>query len=199
VIRAVYFDMGGVLLRSESEAGRRKWEHRLGLAEGELARVVFENRASDLAIVGQADAEAVWAEAGRELALDSPTLAELRADFFAGDAFDVDLLAFIRALRPKYKTGLISNAWPDVRVSTQLHLNATVFDLLLFSGEEGVAKPDPEIYHRALARLGVTPAAAVFVDDVLVNVEAARAVGMAGIQFRNPAQVRAELEALIHG
>jgi epoxide hydrolase-like predicted phosphatase len=200
VIRAVYFDMGGVLLRSEFKDGRRKWERRLGLAEGELAHIVFENRVAGLATVGQADTDAVWAEVGRLLALaPGPRLAELKADFFAGDAIDVDLLAFIRALRPWFKTGLISNAWPSARAETRICLNATVFDLVLFSAEEGVKKPDPEIYHRALARLGVAPAEAVFVDDVSANLDAAQALGMAGIQFLNAAQVRGEIEALIHG
>ena len=199
MIRAVYFDMGGVLLRSESKTERRKWESRLGLADDALARIVFDNRVSALATVGQASTEQVWAEVGRLLALADGPLAELRADFFAGDAFDVDLLAFIRALRPRYKTGLISNAWPDARASTRLCLNATVFDLLVFSGEEGVQKPDPEIFRRALARLGAAPGEAVFVDDVEANVEAARGMGMAGIHFLSPAQARAEVEALLHG
>lgn len=199
MIRAVYFDMGGVLLRSESQAGRRKWESRLGLAEGALAPIVFDNRVAALATVGRASADQVWAEVGRLLALADGPLAELRADFFAGDAFDVDLLAFIRGLRPRYKTGLISNAWPDARASTRLCLNATIFDLLVFSGEEGVQKPDPEIFRRALAGLGAAPEEAVFVDDVVANVEAAREVGMAGIHFLNPAQARGEVEAWLHG
>jgi epoxide hydrolase-like predicted phosphatase len=199
VICAVYFDMGGVLLRSESEAGRRKWERRLGLATGQLADIVFQNPAAALATVGQAGTDEVWAEVGRQLALTAAPLAELRADFFAGDAFDVELLAFIRALRPRLKTGVISNAWPDTRAATRLCLNATIFDVLVFSGEEGLQKPDPEIYRRALARLEVAPGEAIFVDDVLANVDGARAVGMAGIQFLSSAQVRAELGARLNG
>jgi putative hydrolase of the HAD superfamily len=189
--------MGGVLLRSESEAERRKWEKRLGLPEERLAEIVFNNPVAVLATVGQASADAVWAEVGRQLALGPGELAELRADFFAGDAFDVDLLAFIRGLRPRLKTGLISNAWPDVRAVTHLGLNETVFDLLLFSAEEGVKKPEPEIYLRALARLGVAPAEAVFVDDVWENVEGAQAVGMAGVQFKDSLAVREEIRKLI--
>ncbi len=197
MIRAVYFDMGGVLLRSETEAERRKWESRLGLPEKKLAEIVFENPAAALATVGQASTDAVWAEVGRQLALAPGALAELRADFFRGDAFDVELLAFIRGLRPRLKTGLISNAWPDVRETTHLCLNHTVFDALLFSAEEGVKKPGPEIYLRALARLDVAPAEAVFVDDVWENVEGAQAVGMAGVQFKGSLAVRAELRRLI--
>ena len=199
MIGAVYFDMGGVVLRSQTEASRRKWEHRLGLTTGWLATVVFDNPVSALATIGQATTDEVGAEVGRQLALAPEPLAELRADFFAGDTFDVELLAFIRALRPRYKTGLISNAWPDARDSTRLYLNGDTFDLLVFSGEVGVQKPDPEIYRLALGRLGVTPQEAVFVDDMPANVEGARAIGMTAIQFLNTAQVRAEIEALLHG
>jgi epoxide hydrolase-like predicted phosphatase len=196
MIRAVYFDMGGVLLRSESEVERRKWEKRLGLPEKMLAEIVFENDVAALATVGRATTDAVWAEVGRQLNLAPAALAELRADFFRGDAFDVDLLAFIRALRPRFKTGLISNAWPDAPETTYRVLNATAFDTLLFSAQEGVMKPGAEIYQRALARLGVAPAEAIFVDDVQANIDGARAVGMAGVLFTGSAEVRAEITRL---
>lgn len=196
MIRAIYFDMGGVLLRSESEVERRKWEKRLGLPEKELAHVVFGNPVAELATVGQVSTEAIWAEVGRQLALTPAQLAELRVDFFRGDEFDVDLLAFIRGLRPQFKTGLISNAWPDMREVTASYLNAGTFDTILFSAEEGVAKPGPEIYLRALARLGVTPAEAVFVDDFQPNIAGAQAVGMTGVLFTSPAQTREEITRL---
>lgn len=197
MIRAVYFDVGGVLLRSESEVERRKWEKRLGLPEKKLAEIVFDNPVAALATVGRATSAEVWAEVGRQLNLGPEPLEALRADFFRGDAFDVDLLAFIRSLRPRVKTGLISNAWPDAQESTQRCLNSTVFDTLLFSAQEGMRKPDAEIYRRALARLGVAPAEAVFVDDVQANIDGARAVGMVGVRFTGPAEVRGEITRLI--
>ena len=198
MICAVYFDMGGVLLRTESEGERRKWENRLGLPEKKLAEIVFENPVAALATVGQASTDAVWAEVGRQLTLPPGQLAELRADFFRDDAFDVDLLSFIRSLRPRLKTGLISNAWPDTREVTYRALNATIFDMLLFSAEEGVAKPGPEIYLRALARLGVESAEAAFVDDVRENIEGAQAVGMVGLLFTGSVKVREEINRLIN-
>ncbi len=197
MIRAVYFDMGGVLLRTESEAGRQKWEGRLGLPQNGLARVVFENPVAALATVGRASTEAVWAEVGRQLALTPEQVDELHADFFGGDQFDLDLLAFIRSLRPRFKTGLISNAWPDAREVTSAYLNAATFDAILFSAEEGVAKPGPEIYLQALKRLDVTPAEAIFVDDVPANVAGAQAVGMTGVLFTGSAAVRQEVGRLL--
>ena len=197
MIRAVYFDAGGVLVRTEDPTQRRKWEQRLGLPVKKLAEIVFENPVSGLATVGRATTDDVWAEVGRELNLAPDALAQLRADFFRGDAFDVDLLAFIRSLRPRVKTGIISNAWPDALDVNFRVLNATTFDALIFSAAEGVMKPGAEIYRRALARLGVAAAEAVFVDDVQANVDAARALGMQGVLFTGPAQARRDVLRLV--
>jgi len=76
-----------------------------------------------------------------------------------------------------------------------------IFELVVDSGFEGVRKPDPEIYERTVDRLGDGVAAehCLFVDDVEVNVAAARDLGMSAVHFRDNgqaiAEIRAELEA----
>lgn len=64
------------------------------------------------------------------------------------------------------------------------------------SSEEGVIKPDPEIFGRLFDRFGLVPAETVFVDDAPRNVAAARSLGMAAVLFRSPEQLREELVAL---
>ena len=76
---------------------------------------------------------------------------------------------------------------------------AAVVDEMVLSAEEGEAKPDPPIYRTALQRLGVQPHEAVFVDDMAVNVEAARSLGMAGVQFRSREQAIADVEQILAG
>lgn len=199
-IRAVIFDMGGVLLRSENESGRRKWEQRLGLAEGELAEIVFNSPVSQKATVGRATDEDVWAHVAGRFGLDYETLRQLRRDFWSGDRVDVQLADFLRHLRPGYKTAILSNAWPGARKAlTERWGLHSVVDEMIISAEEGVAKPDPAIYHIALGRLGVRPAEAVFVDDMAANVEAARALGMHGVQFRTREQAIAEVKGILDG
>lgn len=56
-----------------------------------------------------------------------------------------------------------------------------LFDGIVISGEEGLAKPDPAIYHLLLTRFHLDPAECVFLDDQLVNVQAAESCGIAGI------------------
>lgn len=69
-------------------------------------------------------------------------------------------------------------------------------DGLVISGEEGVIKPDPRIFRILLERYAIAPASAVFVDDVAKNAAAAAALGLHGIHFRSPQQLRAELVAV---
>ncbi len=70
------------------------------------------------------------------------------------------------------------------------------FDGIVVSGEEGLLKPDPGIYRLLLDRHGLDAADCVFIDDVMANVDGARAVGMRAVQFVAPAGLRADLMAL---
>jgi putative hydrolase of the HAD superfamily len=94
-------------------------------------------------------------------------------------------LALARRLRPGYRTAILSNA--DQSLRGRLHELGIhdLFDTVVSSAEEGVAKPEPEIYLRAAQRLGLPPEACVFVDDYDTNVRAAEALGMRGIVYRS--------------
>jgi putative hydrolase of the HAD superfamily len=72
-----------------------------------------------------------------------------------------------------------------------------VFDVVVDSAFVGTRKPEPEIYAITLERLGLPATACAFVDDLEVNVEAARAAGMHGIVFRDTARAIAELTSLL--
>lgn len=198
MIRAVLFDIGGVLTRTEDLGPRRKWEKQFGFVDWDLANLVFGNPAARRASLGQASLEEVWAEVARQLSLSPTELEALKLDFWKGDVWDKSLLGYINTLRPRFKTGIISNAFPGAREAVQNYVNSDLFDALLFSYEEGVEKPDPEIYRRALTRLDVGPAEAVFVDDLLRNVEGAQAVGMQGVHFTDPVKARDEINRIIH-
>jgi 2-haloacid dehalogenase len=66
---------------------------------------------------------------------------------------------------------------------------------IVVSGEEKLLKPDPALYHRALARFSLKPAEALFVDDRAINVEGAQAVGMRAHLFTGAEGLRRQLEA----
>ena len=70
------------------------------------------------------------------------------------------------------------------------------FDAIVVSGEIGMRKPDPRIFRHLLERLRLPAGGALFIDDSAANVAAARALGMPALQFSAPAALRADLEAL---
>lgn len=67
------------------------------------------------------------------------------------------------------------------------------FDAMVISGQEGVVKPDPEIFEILCERHGLTPQRSVFIDDSPVNVEAALALGFDALLFESPALLRSQL------
>jgi putative hydrolase of the HAD superfamily len=72
-----------------------------------------------------------------------------------------------------------------------------VFDVVVDSAFVGTRKPEPEIYAITLERLGLPAEACIFLDDLEVNVEAARNVGMLGIVYRDNARALVELSSLL--
>jgi 2-haloacid dehalogenase len=70
------------------------------------------------------------------------------------------------------------------------------FDGIVVSGEERLIKPDPRIYQVLFDRYGVEPADAVFIDDNTANVAAAAELGMTGLHFTSPDQLRTDLTSV---
>ncbi len=196
MIKAVIFDVGGVLIRTEDHSYRRLWEERLDLKPGEAEDIVFNSPMGQKAQCGEVSDEALWAWIGSRLALDDQ-LGVFRSDFWAGDVLDEALVEMIRSLRPAYQTAIISNATDALRESlTNQHGIADAFDLIVGSAEERTMKPAPAIFERTITALGRMPQECVFVDDFQHNVQAARDLGMAAIHYRPSTDVSAELRKL---
>lgn len=193
-IRAVFFDFGGVIARTEFQAPRVRLADRLGMDYDDLVRLVFESETSRTASVGAIRADEHWAAVMKRLRRPVSEAKAIRDEFFAGDVVDRVLVDFIHSLRPRFKTGLISNAWDDLRDWLLREKIAEAFDQIVISAEVGAVKPKAEIYLLALKQLEVSPSEAVFVDDFIENVEGARAVGMSAIHFRDPEAALDELK-----
>ena len=198
MIKAVIFDVGGVLVRTYDQSGRRQWEARLGLEPGVVAQMVFDSEMGRKAQLGRASSEAVWGWVGAELRLSPAELATLKRDFWAGDRVDQDLCDTLRGLRADYLTGMLSNTWArDGRAMAEYFGFADCFDVYVTSAEVGVMKPEARIYQVMLERLGVSAPEAIFVDDFVENVEAARRLGMHTIHFEDPVTCQRQLHKVL--
>ncbi|MFZ5810361.1 MAG: HAD family hydrolase [Chloroflexota bacterium] len=197
-IRALVFDFGGVLLRTEDHSPRIALAKRFGLSEGELERLVFASSSSIRASLGELDVEEHWREVVRTLGAGESDIETIKTEFFAGDRLDERLVMYLRQMRNQYHIGLLSNAWSDLRSFLHHRLGILdMFDEAVISAEVKMMKPQVEIYHYTARKLGVAPHEAVFVDDMQENVEGARAAGMQAILFRDANQLFAELNDLI--
>jgi putative hydrolase of the HAD superfamily len=197
-LHVVVFDIGGVLVRTEDWSGRRKWEHLLGMPDRALSDLVFNCDAALLASTGKGPDEAIWQFVATECGLAPEGIAQLRADFWSGDRLNAPLADYIRGLRKHLKTGILSNAWPEMRDLNvrQFGLEGLV-DETVYSFQSGVLKPEPRSYHYVLQRLGVSASQTVMVDDAQRNITGAQAVGMRTVRFHNTPQAIEELNDLL--
>lgn len=194
----VIFDFGGVLIDWNP-----RYLYRKLFGDDEAAMEAFLAEVTSPEWNLQQDAGRSWDEAVRLLTEEHPTKAELIAAYqhrweeTLGGAID-DSLHILRELKeaghPLY--GLTNWSQETFPVAIERFDFLALFDGIVVSGQEGMVKPDPKLYQTLLERYDVDPARAVFIDDNKANVVAAEALGIHGIHFHAPAQLRAELVAL---
>jgi len=196
-IRAVFFDLGGVIVRTEYQAPREQLAERLGMEYDDLDRIVFNSETGLQASTGAITSDQHWEAIMKRLKRPLVEMPSIRQEFFAGDIIDHDILNFLRSLRITHKTGLISNAWSDLRDYMMREKMIDAFDHIIISAEVGVAKPEPGIFQIALKQAGVNPDEAVFVDDFYVNIEGCEKVGIKGIHFKDAESALQQLQQIL--
>jgi epoxide hydrolase-like predicted phosphatase len=203
-ISAILFDIGGVIIRTDDPEPRLRLAKRFALDRAGIDHLVFASPAAQAAERGEADEAEVWEHVRLVLGLDDAGLGEFRREFWAGDRVDVALIERLAAYRPKYKVGLLTNAWSreplslfSDRYGLPEELVRRAFDAAVSSAQVGVQKPDPRAYAAAIEALGVKAGEAVFVDDFPHNIEAARKLGMRAILFQDVRQVFEMLDKML--
>jgi putative hydrolase of the HAD superfamily len=191
-VGAVFFDIGGVLEITPETGWQKKWNAERLFASPEL-EVVW--RAGS---VGRMTLDQVERRVAEIFRLDEASLEKFMADLWAEylGELNVELMDYFRALRPRLKTGIISNSFVGATEREEARYRfSAVCDDIVYSHEVGIEKPDPGIFELALARLGVKPEESVFLDDRMIHVEAARALGVNTVLYESNAQAIAAIEA----
>jgi putative hydrolase of the HAD superfamily len=126
------------------------------------------------------------------LGLSREQVIEIAKDTVLNDekfVFYEDVFEYIPELAKHYKLGVISDTWPSL---DRVFKNTGVrqyFSTFIMSSILGVLKPHELMYTTALKELGVKPEEALFIDDNIVNVEAARKLGMQGLVILRSNQI----------
>ena len=197
-ISAVIWDLGGVLVRTKNPSPREKLAVKYNMSRGELEELVFGLESGDRAQRGEITTEEHWENIRRHLNLSHQEIKSFEESFWDGDILNFKLVDYIRTLKDRYKTALLSNAFSDLRSEiTEQWKIADIFDEITISAEVGMVKPDAQIYLHILHLLDTEPNQAVFIDDFAHNVEGARAVNMHAVQFINNTQTISELERIL--
>lgn len=197
-IKAIYFDLGGVIVRTEDKTLRTELGQRFGMTYDQIDRFVFGCETAKKASIGLISEEQHWRDVARRLEQPESEWQSIADAFFGGDQIDRDLLAFIESVRPALKTGVISNAWDGLRDYMRKNGFLAPFDEVIVSAEVGIVKPDARIYQLALDKFGLQPAEAVFVDDMPENIAACQALGMRGVHFKTAGQALADVKNLLN-
>jgi putative hydrolase of the HAD superfamily len=193
-ISLILFDLNGVLYRYDRDARIAHLASVSGRSEAAIKAAIWESGFEDSGDAGVLDAAAYLrgfgARIGYDLGEDQWVAAQVAA--VAPIAETVGLLP---RLRPEVRCAVLTNnnllvlrhfstLYPEVA--------ALVGDFACVSAEFGARKPDPEAYRRCLGRLGVVPAATLFVDDAAANVAGARAAELHGLEYTGPEALAAE-------
>ncbi|HEY5639312.1 MAG TPA: HAD family phosphatase [Dehalococcoidia bacterium] len=201
-IKAVFFDFGGVMLTHMDGIDHGAVEAQFGLPERTLFDCLYRESTYRDFQVGACTREE-WFDSIRTAAAKRMP-ANVVDDFMnawqnSERLLDEDMVALVGDLQSSgYTTGIISNTIPGMeeRLRTEMPHLIPIFDVRIGSGDVGVAKPDPAIFHHALEAAGAEPEVSVFTDDVSAYAAAARDVGMHGFHFTGYEQFAADLRLL---
>jgi putative hydrolase of the HAD superfamily len=176
----------------------RRWETRLGLPAGEIdarLRDVWQGGS-----VGTITLDDVHEALKDRLGLDDEKLAQFMADLwrdYVGTA-NTELIEYARRLRPRYRTGIVSNSFVGAREREQAAYGfEDLVEEIVYSHEAGFSKPDPRIYELICSRLNVSPGEMVFLDDTEACVTGARDAGIHAVRYQDNAQAIAAIEELL--
>ncbi len=199
-VRAVVFDIGGVLELPTVTDLDGRWERRLSLQPGEFFAQLRRSGLGRAANLGRVSETEFGEALGSLYGLDQPATAELLDDlwdWYVGE-LNTEMADYFRRLRPRYRTAILSNAAEGGRREEDRRYGfATMADVLVYSYEVGIEKPDQRIYETTCQRLGVHPSEVVFLDDLEPNVAAASRLGMRAVLFQSTIQAIRDVEACL--
>jgi HAD superfamily hydrolase (TIGR01509 family) len=197
-IRAVVFDVGGVLALVEPMDFDRRWETELGLAGGTIGTAMADVWAAGA--IGRVTEDEVRRAMRDRLGLTVEQAGLVMDEMwrqYLGVA-NVELIGYARGLRPAYRTGILSNSFVGAREREHRAYGfGDLVDELIYSDEVGMSKPATALWELTCRRMGAAPGEMVFLDNAPALVESAREFGIEAVLFENTAQAIADIDALL--
>jgi HAD superfamily hydrolase (TIGR01509 family) len=190
MIQAIIFDCFGVILTDAMQSLRTDIQSKDPAMAQKVNEIISANN-HGLIEPGESNAQIAQ--------ILGISVDELQSRVAGSEVRDEALLAYIKQLRPTYKTALLSNIAGSSLGRRFPHgeLNQ-YFDAVVASGDIGYAKPEPEAYEITAERLGIRLNECVFTDDRELFCKGATSVGMQSILYKDFVQFKQQLEELLH-
>ena len=195
-IDAIIFDLGGVLVHVDETRALERFAVRTGRTPTDISDYLRRTSHATEFALGKLTRRGFYRVVAKDLNFDGgfEEFAQIWSEVFSPIE---PMVALAESLKTRLPRVILSNTNP-------LHIDHLIkhypwindFDAQVLSYEVGLLKPDAAIYDLTLRRCGLQAPRAVFIDDLAANVEAARRVGLQGIQYQSADQVRAELTKL---
>ncbi|MDQ2677854.1 MAG: HAD-IA family hydrolase [Actinomycetota bacterium] len=180
---AVIFDLDGVI-RDWNDSEMSDVETAFGLAPGTILAVGFSEDLGPASMTGRLTYREWMDEIRRRVIEEHGGSVAGALDEWEANVglVDTEMLSVVRTVRRQSTVALLSNA--TTRLRSDLHKLDLIdeLDVIFNTAEIGIAKPDPDVFRHVLGELGIEADQAVFVDDLAVNVEGARAAGITAHQ-----------------
>lgn len=196
-MRAVIFDLGGVVFHYSPEVRWRKFAALTGEAPIEVRKRLSDSGYSQSCDAGRLKGERAYAAGvdllGTRLSLER--FCDIWVSVFTPNAEVIDIA---RKLKRRCSIALLTNNSDLVRLGLERRFASELelFRPRLFSADFGLLKPDPRLFTRALDIVGVKPEDALLVDDASKNTDTAGAFGMPAHHYSDPATLSAHLRGL---
>ncbi|ASK63747.1 L-2-haloalkanoic acid dehalogenase [Virgibacillus phasianinus] len=195
MIKAVIFDLDGTLLNRDSSVQRfiENQYDRLNKWLGHISKSAYTARFIELDCRGYVWKDEVYRQLVKEFNVKGITWKSLLKDYMKEFSYNCvpfpNLARMLKAIQNKsIRIGLITNGRGQFQMDNIEALGiGKYFDKILISEWEGIKKPNPDIFIRALNQLHVSPNEAMYVGDHPDNdIKAARSIGMTGVWKGNP-------------
>jgi epoxide hydrolase-like predicted phosphatase len=204
VIKTIFFDFGGVIIKPPNMKWIQRWKDQLGINEHPEILEMLENPHGSQLVqdicLGKAPEDYLWMVMTEKWHINPALLAQIRRRLRSSRQLNRQVVRFMDELKSQYQTAILSNAGDQARqLMEETYRLDRYVDTIIISAEEGVIKPDPRIFEIAMERMSAEPKSSLLVDDFEENVLAARAFGMQAVHFTDTHQAIDEVRALLNG
>lgn len=195
VLRAILFDLGGVVIDIDFKRAFQTWADRASCDAADLERRFTFDEPYELHETGDLDSSAYFGALRKSLkvSLSEEDLVAGWNDIYLGTIPGMERLLATASLRFPLYAFTNSNPTHQSVWSTRYAAELSIFTTIYVSSELGVRKPDPRSFSLVAGRMGVRASEVLFFDDCAENIVGAISAGMRGVLVESPRDVSAAL------